>query len=96
MLWEKSGEQVAHFKATLLLLPSGPDKVTGHPSFPAHVSDKALDDPALLALLAQPVKVDKKAAKKAAKAAAAAAGGEGGDAGDAAAAAQQPPAPPAQ
>lgn len=84
VLWEKAGEHVAHFKFTVMLLPSGPDRVTGLP-VPPHSSDKAITDEGLLAILAQPVKVDKKAAKAAKKAAAV----EGG-----APAAPAPPAAP--
>ncbi len=71
VLWEKQGDAVAHLKSTVLLMPNGPDPVTGAPA-PAHASDKKLSDEALLALLAQPLKASKKAAKKAAKAEAAA------------------------
>jgi curved DNA binding protein len=74
VLWEKPGDCVAHFKATVLLMPNGPDVVTGAAAaVPAHVSDKRLTDDDLLATLAQPLRVSKKAAKKAAKAETAAA-----------------------
>ena len=68
VMWEKPGDLVAHFKATVLLLPNGSDRITGLPP-PAHVTDKAVTDEALLALLATnvapppKVKKDKKAGK---------------------------------
>ena len=31
VLHEKNGDLVAHFKYTLLLMPNGNDKITGHP-----------------------------------------------------------------
>ena len=74
-LWEKSKEDcVAYFKQTVLLMPNGPDPVTGLLApgaipAPAHASDKKLADEALLALIAAPLKANKKAEKKAAKAA---------------------------
>ena len=68
VLWEKPGDCVAHLKQTVLIMPNGPDPVTGAAA-PAHASDKRLLDEALLLLLQQPLKASKKAAKKAAKAA---------------------------
>jgi len=69
VLWEKSGDAVVHFKSTVLLMPNGPDVVTGNTiPVPPHQSEKALTDGDLLATLAQPLRVSKKAAKKAAKA----------------------------
>lgn len=69
-LWEKPGEAVAHFKQTVLLMPNGPDPVTGllAPGAlppPAHASDKALADEGLLALLKEPLKASKSKKKKA-------------------------------
>ena len=40
VLTEKEGVVVAHFKFTILMLPSGPSKVTGLPLPPQFVSDK--------------------------------------------------------
>ena len=81
VLYEKPGESVVHFKQTVLLMPNGPDPVTGPLAPmtappPAHGCEKKLADEALLAMLAEPLKANKKAAKKAAKAAAAAEGAE--------------------
>jgi curved DNA binding protein len=66
VLHEKPGDCVAHFKATVLLMPNGPDKVTGLPP-PAATSDKSLEDETFKPLLTAPLKASKKAAKKAAK-----------------------------
>ena len=40
VLAERDGITVAHFKATVLLLPSGPSKVTGLPLPPTFTSEK--------------------------------------------------------
>jgi methionyl aminopeptidase len=66
VLHEKAGDDVAHFKATVLLMPNGPDRVTGLAP-PAFVSDKALSDEVYKPMLTAPLKANKKAAKKAAK-----------------------------
>ena len=68
-MWERSADDaVAHFKQTVLLMPNGPDPVTGPLApgalpAPAHASDKVLGDAALLALLKEPLKASKKKKK---------------------------------
>ena len=66
VLHEKPGDCVAHVKATVMLMPNGPDRVTGLPP-PPFASEKALEDETFKALLTAPLKASKKAAKKAAK-----------------------------
>jgi curved DNA binding protein len=66
-LIEKQGAQVAHFKCTVLLLPSGTTKVTGLP-LPAYFkTDKQPDEETAAVLAAIAEKEAKKAKKKAAK-----------------------------
>jgi len=66
-LHEKSGSTVAHFKCTVLLLPSGTTKVTGL-ELPAYFkSDKTPDEETAKVLDAIAEKAAKKAKKKAAK-----------------------------
>ncbi|KAI7837788.1 hypothetical protein COHA_008417 [Chlorella ohadii] len=67
--YEKEGDLVAHIKGTVLLMPSGSDKITGVPLQPLQ-SDKSCDDEEVKALLATSLK-NKKKKKKAAKEAAA-------------------------
>jgi len=66
VLHEKAGECVAHLKATVLLMPNGPDRVTGLAP-PPHASAKTLEDEVFKPMLTAPLKASKKAAKKAAK-----------------------------
>lgn len=74
VLWEKPGDLVAHFKFTVLLLPSGTVKVTGAPFAPeGFATDKELT-PEVQAILATTTKSKKRRKKK--KKAAAAAGAE--------------------
>jgi curved DNA binding protein len=73
VLHEKPGEFVAHLKRTVLLMPNGPDRVTGLPP-PACASDKALADEVYKPMLSAALS-NKKAAKKAAKKEKDAAGG---------------------
>jgi len=71
VLAEKEGELVAHFKYTVLLLPSGTVKVTGVPlNTEMYESDKVVSDEvkAILALSAKNKKKKKKKKKKAAEA----------------------------
>ena len=65
MLYEKPGDCVAHFKATVLVMQNGNDRVTTWAHQPLQ-SDLELTDEDLKALIAQPLKSKKK--KKAAKA----------------------------
>ncbi|XP_049797677.1 proliferation-associated protein 2G4 [Schistocerca nitens] len=71
VLYEKSGEFVAHFKFTVLLMPNGPHRITGLPfEQELYQSELNVDDPDLKALLntsANP-KTAKKKKKKAEKA----------------------------
>lgn len=69
VLHEKAGARVAQFKATVLLLPNGSDRVTGAPHQDAP-TDKKVEDADLKALLASSLKTKKKK-KAAAKAVAA-------------------------
>jgi len=77
VLYEKEGEFVAQFKFTVLLMPSGPLRVTGLPfETDAFQSDKHLDDAEVNNLLSQPTNlrvIAKKNKKKKRKEAAAAA-----------------------
>lgn len=63
VLHEKQGELVAQIKGTVLLMPNGSDKVTSAPEQPAQ-SDKKVEDPELLALLASSLKPRAKSGKK--------------------------------
>lgn len=57
VLYERHGDHVAHFKFTVLLLPSGPTRITGLPfKEEAVLSDKNLDSE-LTALMALSSKV---------------------------------------
>ncbi len=63
--YERAGELVAQVKGTVLLMPNGStDRITNAPAQPV-ASEKKLEDPELLALLATSLK--KKKGKKAAK-----------------------------
>lgn len=65
VLLEKDGEFVAHFKATLLLLPSGTLRITGKPIDLARFkTEKSIEDENLKALLSQDLKSKKKKNKK--------------------------------
>jgi len=68
VLYEKEGTFVAQFKFTVLLMPNGPQKITGLP-FDASLykSEKSIDDGEILTLLKQ--SANPKAAKKKKKAA---------------------------
>jgi methionine aminopeptidase len=70
VLHVKEDEVLAHYKATVLLMPNGSDRVTLFESQPLK-SEKAVQDEEVIALLASSVK--KKKGKKAAKAASSAA-----------------------
>eukprot|EP00227_Mantoniella_beaufortii_P011326 CAMPEP_0197593610 /NCGR_PEP_ID=MMETSP1326-20131121/18565_1 /TAXON_ID=1155430 /ORGANISM="Genus nov. species nov., Strain RCC2288" /LENGTH=385 /DNA_ID=CAMNT_0043159617 /DNA_START=63 /DNA_END=1220 /DNA_ORIENTATION=- len=63
VLYEKAGDCVAHFKATVLVMPNGNDRITTWSSQPIS-TDKALADEELKALIAQPLKSKKKKDKK--------------------------------
>ncbi|GAQ86918.1 metallopeptidase M24 family protein [Klebsormidium nitens] len=68
VLHEKQGDIVAHFKFTVLLMPNGSDRITGHPVQELK-PDKEVDDPEIKAWLALGTKSKKKGggAKKKAK-----------------------------
>ncbi len=66
-LHEKSGSKVAHFKCTVLLLPSGTTKVTGLPLPSYFKTEKEPDEDTLQVLKDIAEKEAKKAKKKAAK-----------------------------
>mmetsp|Transcript_17381 Transcript_17381/g.29787 ORF Transcript_17381/g.29787 Transcript_17381/m.29787 type:complete len:386 (+) Transcript_17381:39-1196(+) len=59
VLYEKTGEIVAHIKGTVLLTANGSDLVTKAPVQPVE-SAKKVEDPELLALLAEPIRKQKK------------------------------------
>lgn len=63
VLHASKDELVAHYKATVLLMPNGSDRITVAESQPVQ-SDKAIVDEELLALLASSVKNKKKKNKK--------------------------------
>jgi len=65
VLFEKPGEFIAQFKFTVLVLPSGSQRLTSH-ALPYVASEKKLEDPELQALLALTTKRAKKNKKKAA------------------------------
>jgi len=68
VLYEKEGVAVAQFKFTVLLMPNGPQKITGLPFDAAlYKSEKAIEDQEVLTLLKQ--SANPKAAKKKKKAA---------------------------
>jgi len=71
VLHEKPGELTAQVKGTILLMPSGTDKVTTAPAQPVE-SDKKVEDKELLTLLQSSLKPRKKNKKKAGDKAAAA------------------------
>ena len=67
MLCEKAGEGVAHFKYTVLLLPSGTVKVTGIPVSPElWQSDKVISESVAAVLATSTKKKKNKKGKKAA------------------------------
>jgi methionine aminopeptidase len=66
-LHEKAGEKVAHFKCTVLLLPSGTSRVTGLDMPEYFKTDKTPDEETAKVLAAIADKAAKKAKKKAAK-----------------------------
>ena len=66
-LHEKGGAKVAHFKCTVLLLPSGTSKVTGLPLPEYFKTDKTPDEETVKILEDIAAKAAKKAKKKAAK-----------------------------
>jgi len=63
VLHEKPGELVAHIKFTVLLMPNGSDKITGHPLQELNPT-KAIDDPEIKAWLALGTKSKKKGGGK--------------------------------
>lgn len=63
VLHEKAGEFVAQVKGTVLLTKTGSDRITQH-KLQALSSDKKVEDPEVLALLAQPLKNKKKKAEE--------------------------------
>eukprot|EP00252_Welwitschia_mirabilis_P019011 TRINITY_DN428_c0_g1_i1.p1 TRINITY_DN428_c0_g1~~TRINITY_DN428_c0_g1_i1.p1 ORF type:complete len:394 (+),score=110.68 TRINITY_DN428_c0_g1_i1:287-1468(+) len=63
VLHEKPGELVAHIKFTVLLMPNGSDKITGHPLQELGPT-KVVDDPEIKAWLALGTKTKKKTGKK--------------------------------
>lgn len=63
VLHEKPGELVAHIKFTVLLMPNGSDKITGHPLQELHPT-KAIDDPEIKTWLALATKAKKKGGGK--------------------------------
>lgn len=63
VLHEKPGELVAHIKFTVLLMPNGSDKITGHPLQELNPT-KAIDDPEIKAWLALGTKAKKKGGGK--------------------------------
>ena len=69
VLYENKDAHVAHFMFTILLMPSGPLKITQFPWDQELVkSEKEIKDEEIKALLKQPVRVSKKANKKKKKA----------------------------
>nr|ABK24337.1 unknown [Picea sitchensis] len=63
VLHEKPGELVAHIKFTVLLMPNGSDKITGHPLQELNPT-KAIDDPEIKTWLALATKAKKKGGGK--------------------------------
>merc|ERR1719233_808490 len=55
VIFEREGEVVAQFKFTVLLMPSGPLRITGGPAFEPELysSDKKIEDQEILDLLSQ-------------------------------------------
>ena len=65
VLYEKEGADVAHLIMTVLLMPTGPLKITGIAWDPELVkSEKELKDEGIKELLKQPIRSNSKAAKK--------------------------------
>jgi hypothetical protein len=65
VLLENEGEYVAHIKATVLLLPSGPARITSTAfDLSAFKTELKVEDPDLKALLATSYKKKKKSGKK--------------------------------
>lgn len=60
---EYSGDLVAHFKFTVLLMPNGSDRITGAPLQTLEPT-KVLEDPEVKALLALGIKSKKKGGGK--------------------------------
>jgi len=71
VIFEREGEIVAQFKFTVLLMPSGPLRITGGPAFDPEIfkSDKKIEDEQILDLLSQQIRPTKKQNKKKKKAA---------------------------
>lgn len=71
VIFEREGEIVAQFKFTVLLMPSGPLRITGGPAFDPEMfkSDKKIEDQQILDLLSQQIRPTKKQNKKKKKAA---------------------------
>lgn len=70
VLWDKSGEFVAQFKFTVLLMPNGQSKITGLPlDLNMYESDHKIDDPEILQIIKSSTssKSSKKKKKKAGK-----------------------------
>ncbi|MCO5601016.1 hypothetical protein L7F22_055132 [Adiantum nelumboides] len=63
VLHEKPGDYVAHLKFTVLLMPNGSDKLTGHPLQEIN-SSKTLEDPEIKVWLALGTKAKKKGGGK--------------------------------
>lgn len=63
VLHEKPGDYVAHVKFTVLLMPNGSDKITGHPLQEVN-SSKVVEDPDIKAWLALGTKAKKKGGGK--------------------------------
>ena len=74
VLWEKPGDFVAQFKYTVLVLPNGPQRITGQPLDLALFDSqyKIEDNKEALSLVQSSMNVRKKDKKKAAENAAAA------------------------
>jgi len=80
VLWDKSGEFVAQFKFTLLLMPNGPMKITGLPFEADHyASEYVVENEEMKAILSKSAnpKAAKKKKKKATKAVTEGAAGAG-------------------
>jgi len=78
VIFEREGDVVAQFKFTVLLMPSGPLRITGGPAFEPELynSDKKIEDKEILDLLSQQIRPSKKQNKKKKKAAGAGAESE--------------------
>jgi curved DNA binding protein len=78
VIFEREGEIVAQFKFTVLLMPSGPLRITSGPAFEPemYTSDKKIEDQEVLDLLSQQIRPTKKQNKKKKKAAGAGADAE--------------------